>query len=177
MDKISVSAHRETSLQELESYEEESRSRSDSSQHWKMGSTAFWCWEKGNQSHASCDAPTRSSFHTAASLRWGDKKVEFGDIKVAGIHGTEYERGGHCVERALVNFRGVSSSLWQSNSLYKVKVYQAGKRMNRKPLTICLSELEQGRVLIPASQSRGISENSRLWGRALERLVLVVRLN
>ena len=73
---------------------------------------------------------------------------------MAGIHGTEYERGGHCVERALVNFRGVSSSLWQSNSLYKVKVYQAGKRMNRKPLTIRLSELEQERVLIPASQSR-----------------------
>ena len=123
--------------------------------------------EKGSQSHASYDAPTHGSFHTAASLRWGDKKVEFGEIKVAGIHGTEYKRGGYCVERALVNFPGVSSSLWQSNSLYKVKVYQAGKRMNRKPLTIWLSELEQGRVLIPASQSRGISENGRLWDRVL----------
>ena len=134
-----------------------------------MGRTAFWCLgERKLISHAWYDAPTHSSFHTAASLSWGDKKVESGEIKVAGIHGTEYERGGHCVERALVNFRGVSSSLWQSNSLYKVKAYQTGRRMNRKPL----SELAQGRILMPASQSRGISEKHRLWGRVLGKTCL-----
>ena len=86
------------------------------------------------------------------------QKVELGEIKVASIHETEYERGGNHVERALENFRGVSSSLCQSNSLCRVKVYKVGKRMNRKPLTIQLSELAQGKVLIPTSQSREISE-------------------
>lgn len=51
---------------------------------------------------------------------------------MAGIHGTEYERGGHCVERALVNFRGVSSSLWQSNSLYKVKSLPGREKNEQK---------------------------------------------
>lgn len=86
---------------------------------------------------------------------------------MARIHETEYERGGNHVERALENFRGVSSSLCQSNSLCRVKIYKVGKRMKRKPLTTQLSELAQGKVLIPTSQSREISENGALLGRVL----------
>ena len=63
------------------------------------------------------------------------QKLVFMGMKVARIHETEYQRGGGCVERALENFRGVSLSLWLSNSLCRVKLYKAEKRMNRKPFT------------------------------------------